>query len=253
MSRCQNNILINSCEECVALQDPSCVWHLPKQKCISRDNLENFHKEENDKQDIYVQDVKKGSNKECPIQKKENPISRNATADNKEVNELSTKALKLGDIEESSPIAENITQSEIKSKSNDSYQSNDGSISSKHENQELNVLCVSCECPCNLSDDLPEQAASKSEPNKQIVSGIHNNSRDDTNLSFSSQSETQDKKVTNTKIQAEDNKTNAEKESDNLIQSGIVVDISSIKEQGLEHADKVCKYILCGILIFSFS
>ena len=44
--------------------------------------------------------------------------------------------------------------------------------------------------------------------------------------------------------QVEEIESNAEKESDNLIQSGIVVDISSRKDQGLEHADKVCKYML---------
>ena len=51
----------------------------------------------------------------------------------------------------------------------------------------------------------------------------------------------------------EDIKPNAEKDPDDLIQSGIVADISSIKEQGLEHADKVCKYISFSNFIYLFS
>ena len=66
MSRCQNDTLINSCEECVALQDPSCVWDLTKQKCISRDdlnlkrNINNFIKNyiSNDIEKIYTSSSK---------------------------------------------------------------------------------------------------------------------------------------------------------------------------------------------------
>jgi len=229
------------------------VWHLPKQKCIPRANLESFLGKPNDKHDIYVQDVTKGSNILCPIQKKEKANSRNVTTDNGEVKVLSTKDLKVEDIKQSISAVRNISHAENKLKSNDSYQTNGGGITSKQENQELNVSCVSCECPCESSYDLSDQTDFKGELDKQIVSASPPKSNDDTNLSLTSKSDIQDKKDIKPKNPDEDFRPDAENESDNLIQSGIVIDISSIKEQGLEQADKACKYISYRNIMHSFS
>ena len=73
MSRCQNETLIKTCEECVALQDPYCAWSLTKGQCLSGVIKKHTHeKDQSDKEgynDMFVQDIQNGSQTVCPIRK----------------------------------------------------------------------------------------------------------------------------------------------------------------------------------------
>ena len=73
MSRCQNETLIKTCEECVALQDPYCAWSLRKGQCLSGVIEKHIHEKEqsnNEESEVmFVQDIQNGSPSLCPIRK----------------------------------------------------------------------------------------------------------------------------------------------------------------------------------------
>ena len=81
ISRCQNETLINTCADCVALQDPSCAWSLLHQKCLHR-NTDNHHDHDSDInvkfqenengqntdfETQWIQDIQYGSKNKCPV------------------------------------------------------------------------------------------------------------------------------------------------------------------------------------------
>ena len=77
MSRCKNATHIRTCQECIALQDPYCSWSITQQKCLYGIEMKNILKEKNENngnnhgKEVYVQDVRSGSQTVCPIRKDE--------------------------------------------------------------------------------------------------------------------------------------------------------------------------------------
>jgi len=53
-----------TCDDCMALQDPYCVWNLASSKCIAHGELLQSNLDE------LMQDVSRGFNSECPIAEK---------------------------------------------------------------------------------------------------------------------------------------------------------------------------------------
>ena len=103
--------------------------------------------------------------------------------------------------------------------------------------QNTNTTCASCECPCDLQNNVEYEESSKIKLNK---------TEDIENLSKSNEGSTslltgQSDDITKHKYKVEEIASGINDESKNLIQSGIVIDISSMKEKSLENADKHCK------------
>ena len=109
--------------------------------------------------------------------------------------------------------------------------------------QTTNTSCTSCECPCDLSNSLRDVKSSKSKINKTENTEVQTKSNEGLTASSTSQSDDKDDTVSKQRYKVEEISADIKDHSKNLIQSGIVIDISSLKEKGLEHADKHCKLI----------
>ena len=127
----------------------------------------------------------------------------------------------------------------------------EGNFTSKDE--KLNASCASCDCPCDLKKNFESQI-----PPKKKINGV--------NISEHwKPPKASGKIITPPERQGVKEKDVIELENDtapitskvsekqkDLIQSGVIVDISSLKGQGLENAENDCKYKILLILVYSY-
>ena len=136
---------------------------------------------------------------------------------------------------------ENINEAGNDSGLNLSRPFNNSNSTSGPEMQKANTTCASCECPCDLPNNLGYEDLSKIELNKTDDIENRPKSNEGSTSLLTVQSDDKDDIVTKHKYKVEEIASDTNDESKNLIQSGIVIDISSMKEKGLENADKHCK------------
>ena len=154
---------------------------------------------------------------------------------------LSRNTSQIDEILKGKTTIENINKAGNDSGLNLSHPFKNSNNTSGPEIKKTNTTCASCECPCDLQNNLGYEESSKIKLNKTDDIENRPKSNEGSTSLLTGQSDDKDDIVSKDKYKVEEIASDINDESKNLIQSGIVIDISSMKEKGLENADKHCK------------